>query len=243
MTTKKEKELRIVEHVRTLCDFFPAGRLQADEEPDVILSCDGLRLGIEVTQLHELPAKGEFPRRAVESFHTEVVARAEQIYRASGSPPLDVLMYFGDDPLRDVEQTAEALVHFVRTHPPLNGCETFSQGAYEGLSVVRILVPPPGDEWRWRCVEGGSAPILTHTFLADVVAKKNRRLPTYRRKADHVWLLMLSPIAPFSSSFAIPRDVDDWQFTSDFDKVLLWAWDKGVIEFRRGTPRLVAAAG
>jgi len=211
----------------------PPAQLEPGEEPDVKVAVPEGHFGIEVTQLHEPPAKGRFSRREVETFHADVMQEAENIYAASDEPPVDVLVYFGRPQLRNVKRTAQHLVDFVQSHPPLDGCETFSNGAYAPFAVVRISEGNIGPDCRWRCNEGGIVPILTQELLSEWIDRKNRKLSGYLRNVDRIWLLLASPIAPFSSSFSVPNGVVNWRFDFDFEKVLLYSWEDGVIEIQR----------
>ena len=234
MNEKKQRELRLIEHTRTLCDWFPEGELHPEEEPDAILATGADRLGIEVAQLHEPPIKGQYPRRQIEEFHVEVMETAERTWATTQARPLDVWVYFGRADLQGISATTNNLIEFVKENlPDPGGCNQLENGVHAPFSTVRIMDPNPGDGNRWRCYQAGSVPILTAELLADAIARKNHRIDSYRRKADRVWLLLSAPIFPLSSSFSIPPGFEEWRFAFDFDKVLLYQWERGVIELRR----------
>ena len=56
-------------------------------------------------------------------------------------------------------------------------------------------------------------------MLSTIIREKNRRVAAYRANVDRVWLLIALSFWQFASSFYVPREIDDWRFDFDFDKV------------------------
>ena len=44
-----------------------------------------------------------------------------------------------------------------------------------------------------------------------------------------MWLLLVSSLGSLESSFAAPRDLPQWRFAFDFDRVLLLVQDPGEV--------------
>jgi hypothetical protein len=51
------------------------------------------------------------------------------------------------------------------------------------------------------------------------IARKEAKLPEYRRHADEVWLVMVGDERPRGSSFGVPERIVDHTFESGFDRV------------------------
>lgn len=156
--------------------------------------------------------------RETETFQPKVLRRAEELAQMAGLPVLDVLVYFGDPPPSQLEETARALVEFVRDHP-VDDYETFD---LPDGGVIRIARPLANHVPRWTCPgPGGSETTLTRQLLNETIRKKNADLARYRMRYDRAWLIIASTLFPLSASFSVPDQVVDWRFSFGFDKVLL----------------------
>ena len=89
------------------------------------------------------------------------------------------------------------------------------------MSVMSKHEPRNPSAQKWPCFGNSHMPLLTHEFLSAVIAKKNALVARYRRKAPTSWLLLVSTLGSLESTFAAPRDLPEWQFAFDFDRVLL----------------------
>ena len=238
----KQLEKSFVEAARQICSLFPVGELTACECPDFLLATDAGVLGIEVTQLFQPKGAAKFARREVESFHQKVVGRAEELYCQAGGAPVDVRVYYTDHHggKRDLDAMAGSLAHFVQTHyrvgqPPA----LFQRGSRpvatpEGFAVISIATPLPWATRLWWSGESGTTLLLDYELLASVIAEKNARLPHYHAIVAHVWLLIAVDLFPLSGSFSVPRMVETWKFSFDFEKVLLFSReDTRVFELSR----------
>ena len=79
--------------------------------------------------------------------------------------------------------------------------------------------------------------MLDDEFLTSVIAEKNARLPHYQAVVARVWLLIVVDLFPLSGSFSVPRTVETWKFSFDFEKVLLFSReDTRVFELARLCP-------
>jgi hypothetical protein len=237
---QKEIERLTLESARCACSLFPSGEIELFEEPDLKIRKDAGWLGIELTELLRPPEENGFRPVQTEDFHREVIHSAETRYRATGAPPVDVLVYFFDekrskleDPegwsrLEDrktgskLEKMAQSLADFVTDRPLASGRagKLFSRRADlpTGFEVIRIA-PPPRSNW-WSG-ESANLSALDQAQLAAVIDEKNELLPKYRAKANcPIWLLVTITIA---RGVPIPSGVDNWKFASNFDKVLLFS--------------------
>jgi hypothetical protein len=222
----------LVERTRQLYPWFLPGEIRpAEDPPDFALESEGERIAIEVTRLFHPKGTAPFSRRETEMFQPKIMRRAEELARLAGLPVLDVLVYFGDPAPLQLEETARALVEFVRYHP-VDDCETFD---LPDGGVIRIARPWANHAPRWTCPgTGGSQPALTRELLDAAIRRKNADLARYRTRYDRTWLIVASTLFPLCASFSVPDQVAEWRFTFEFDKVLLLSESCGkVFSLRR----------
>jgi hypothetical protein len=227
----KARERAFLETARRLYPWFPPGEIVEHEAPDFLLVDGADRIGIEVTQLFQSPKHGSpYRPHQVAKFHRRVMEIADR--RAKSMRPLDVLVYFDyraqmDDP----EASAQALLKFVGAH----GSGTYDQldGIPHGFSVIRIAEPLANQIPRWYCLDSGETLAVDAEMLSQIIRSKDRLVPTYRRSADRVWLLVASSFWEFASNFYVPKEAENWRFDFDFDKVLLLSSESGVFNLQR----------
>jgi hypothetical protein len=227
----KAHERALLETTRRLYPWFPPGEIFDYEAPDFLLVDGTDRIGIEVTQLFQPPKHGaQYPPHQIARFHQRVMEIAER--RAEALPPLDVLVYFSyRHHMNDAAGSAQALIDFVQTHP----CGTYQMldGIPHGFSVVRIAEPLANQIPRWRCSDSGETLAVTQEMVAAIIREKNERVRAYHANVGRVWLLVASSFWQFASNFYVPRDVENWQFDFEFDRVLLLSSESGVFNLRR----------
>lgn len=227
----KQLEKSFVEAARQSCSLFPAGELTECERPDILLKTSSGVLGIEVTQLFQPKGDAKFERREVESFHQKVMLRAKELYRQADGALVDVRVYYTDycGGKRKVDAMACLLAQFVRAHycvgqPPAHFRRRDPDVEIPGgFNSISIATPNPGATGTWWSGESGNTLLLDYEQLASLVEKKNKLLPCYYAKAGRVWLLIVVDLFPLSGSLSVPRDVETWKFSFDFEKVLLFS--------------------
>ena len=58
--------------------------------------------------------------------------------------------------------------------------------------------------------------------MQGIIDKKARRLPKYRKKADKLWLLILSGPDGLHSTVYFDKDVLSHKYSTDFDRIFLF---------------------
>lgn len=221
---KKKVERHFVEKARQTSSLIPKGEIVESEGPDFLIETGSEILGIEVTQLFQPSPAGAFPKRAVESFQDKVTREAEEVYQKSGGRSVDVLVFFDEKSQGQVgcRSMAKALADFVKNHYGAErDAKTYQHGDVPaGFSVIRIARPLDGTN-KWQAGKFGCTVRLKRSFLADEIKRKNRLVPKYRERVSRVWLLIIASFLPLSGSFSVPNEIETWDFSFDFDKVLL----------------------
>lgn len=233
---KKRAERYFVEHVQQhYPGYLPTTPPKESEEPDFLFDTPEGVVGVEVTQLFHTATPGLFPELQVAQFHRDVVVRAGEIYQTRElGPAVDVTTYYDRRVrLTDLERCAEALAEFVAVSPYDTVRRSMTSPA--GLSVISKHEPRLPGLPKWECWGNSETQLLIPEFLAAVIARKNALVPNYRRKSPAAWLLLVSSLGSLESSFAAPRDLPEWKFAFDFDRVLLLVQDPGKIyDLQRG---------
>lgn len=230
----KRIERAYLEVARSMYSDFPNGEISDSESPDFLISGTGSQLGIEVRQLFQRTSGSEFTPRQVESFRVDTIRRAEKLYYKEGGAPVDVCAYWSHRPVgrQRADQIVRALAAFVRSnYKPAVPVRLFQEGIAlpPGLAVINLARPLPGIERRWFAGGVGSPEVLTRDTLEKVIAEKEALVPSYRSKVAQVWLLLTCDLFPFSASFSVPDQIQDWKFDFSFDRVLLISREQSTV--------------
>jgi len=87
------------------------------------------------------------------------------------------------------------------------------------------------EDGKWQAGGCSDVAALTYEQVASRIATKSLRVQHYRRKLPgwQVWLLLSTRVDVLCGLTASP-EVESWHFTSDFDRVLLSTWERGVLQ-------------
>jgi hypothetical protein len=197
-----------------------------NEEPDFRFNVIP-PLGIELSEVLR-PASsnhGILPLEQ-ESFHKEIIAKAQQDYDAAGGKRVHVSVYFTNTRggKRDKRELTFALTEFVKANV---------ERANPFVSLYRPETPDGFDsivisaESRdWWCGEGGGYSLNDiRPQLAARISTKDKLVPTYRANLPagaHVWLLLHTGVT-VARSMMIPHGIEEWRFPFLFDRVFWYA--------------------
>jgi hypothetical protein len=204
--------------------------------PDLLVPFDGEMLGIEHTSLYQkdppLPSGREL--RPQEELQLQLVKRAWEIFREHSNQLLSLHVNF-DEPFnyqrRDLEDVAQRLAQSVLM---------FAAGARNGLNIIeswqaqRLSIPfpigvrnyfytvehNPGFEF-WGPSYGYVVPELSVQQIAARIGEKEKRIQSYRKRCDKIWLLIVTDAGMPSSHFEISDDLERQLFTTSFHRLFL----------------------
>ncbi len=227
--TKKKVERAYLEIARTSYAQFPEGDIIDFEAPDFIVSGQDGTTGFEITKLYQPSANSPFSPRQIESFHTDVIRLAEQYYIESDLPWVEVRAYLTHTSgiKQDKKQLARSIAAFIIAHRPtdrqiLNFSQNRSSDQLpEIIGAISIAPPLTGHKLHWFAGAFGETQQVTRDLIADIIATKNPLVRNYRTRVNKVWLLIVADMFPFSASFSVPQEVEQWRFDYAFDKALL----------------------
>jgi len=224
---KKSVERFFLDAARSVSPIFPAGEVLESEEPDFKICTLQGELGIEVSELLAFTPSGFVSRQAA-SYQAGVVEQAWLEYSRFSAEPADVLAFCSEvEPQRapSKAQMAHWLARFVSSKiKKITRCETFNFGNYSsnGFSVVRVASPILEIPARWQAGYSGSGVILDWESVNREIQKKNGKLCHYTKCSLGNWLLLFVDMTPATATFWIPSEVDQWRFSFDFERVLLF---------------------
>ena len=91
------------------------------------------------------------------------------------------------------------------------------------------------DRHEWELFQStGNWPILSYDQTAAAIQKKQDLLSTYRTNLPgyKIWLL-LGTRGDVLETVHPPREIPEWEFKSDFDRVLFVSWSGEVVELKK----------
>jgi hypothetical protein len=228
VANQKEIERRYLDEARRASTIFPDADAVASDPLDFLLRTAKGVLGIEVTELCRADERAEGARLGY------VAPRAKGLYSAgAGATPVDVSATFSQDAGElQVDDLARGLAAFVYTHR--DGNRNFNwrddtvamPPGYSSIGIFKPMVGGPDGTWRY--IKAFSTELATRDMIAARIAEKNARLPTYRKIASEVWLLIVIDLFLGAGEVDTrPDHLAAWTFNFDFDKVLLFSRQPG----------------
>jgi hypothetical protein len=226
----KQRERRALDNLLRLEPAIPRGEIVPSEKPDFIIDAAEYRLGIEVTEYFRPEKIGRSPVQMQEALTRKICGPASALCAAADLPYLWAVVTFdrGHALIKhDVEALAQALFALIADlgERHIDDEQQLPPGVVE-LTVHHIgaehVVAPMGTLW---------PPDLDLNELRAIIAKKERRLSSYRTRCDVVWLLIAVDGFRLSSATLRPRKVESQ--ASAFDRIILLYDNDAVIEVPR----------
>lgn len=222
---RKIVETRALTVARNAGVPIPIGEIPG-EEPDFRFNAGAL--GVEVSELlRPASSNGGIMPVAAESYHGEIFRMAKEEYFADpDAKPAKLVLYFANarGKKRGKREMARTLAEFVRAKigdaNPIANCERLDLP--DGVGSMSIAAES-GDWWCGEC--GGVTVSDVREALTSSISAKNKLLPTYRKNLTpgaEVWLLLYSTVA-VSRSMPIPEGIEEWWFSSEFDRIFWFA--------------------
>jgi len=189
----KNEERRHLAMLRTALPDFPDGPVDgAGENPDFVIDAGSCKVGVELTRLFHYGA-GEVGR---ESDQANVVLRAQAIATSNDCPPLLVFVQFRpDSPIgkKRVRPLADELAREVAGNIPAVGKTAHVSRLPPEMLEIRIDRPRPTFTPNWQSSRVGIVPYDFRRALQDTLDAKRDRLPSYLKRCDECWLLVVAP--------------------------------------------------
>jgi hypothetical protein len=93
----------------------------------------------------------------------------------------------------------------------------------KGVRSIWIEPSTSEDDAFWTSPEGGAIARFTPDFLAEHIAKKEKKLNRYSQGCDEVWLLLVADGGQFSTWFdeEMSDEAFDHYYSTEFDRVFV----------------------
>jgi hypothetical protein len=202
------------------------------EGPDFLCDVVGTLTGVEVTRFF-FPTAGRFPPQAAEAYRSRLTSELRDEHLNSTITPVHVSVYmYRDDALLKPNQRSalkKELFAFVAHRIPPPGphiefdSESLSQSLCEkGVDSIVILHHTKLTRPYWSFPYASAIPESSSSIVQGIIDKKARLVPKYRKRADRLWLLILSGTDGLHSTVYFDNDVLTHKYSTDFDRLFLF---------------------
>jgi hypothetical protein len=234
MANKDHQKIQDLTEKRYFSDFCLRyaidGAIQPKKKnqvPDVLVQQSNGLLGIEIVRLTDHPAKIEGPyRRLADRIKERIVAELN----GSFSVTLLLFQYYELEKSR-FHVLEEFIFDWIRRTSlvcttPGESITLRNVAEYEEIQLVsfdRLSPPLPGDE-EFRTLhhlQSGTVNQNPAARVQEVLNEKNRKVGSYLKNCDRVWLLLIADALNPESHFDF-EGINGTVFESKFDKVLIY---------------------
>lgn len=191
----------------------------------------GRVIGVELTELYKTSPAYQLPMQVSESLANRIVQKAQTIYEERGGSALWVSVFFGFHSRLDKKRISElaskladvvsniniAPDDYVRVENDYLNIKFFP----EEIASIQIS--------RRSCITKGLWSVPIATFIPEcssgevqqAVDKKNLCYPSYRKKCQEAWLLIVHEVS-LSSTFKFSDEVLNHIYNSLFERTFLF---------------------
>lgn len=232
MRDKKARERLFLDQFASVYPDFPSGIIANAERPDFLVSDSSRVTGIEIIDyVRGQDSKGSVYRRN-EMLWQEIANKARREFEFLFPDPLMVhfLWRSGQQPrkseMSDLAVSAATLIgrsapkklfESIRiAHKELAG--TPLQTLVSSIHVTRVRNTR---QVSWSFIGVGFVSVSINE-VRSLIASKNAKVAAYLQQCDEVWLLIVADGARISSTLELSEEVRQTQFSSRFEKVLLY---------------------
>ena len=202
------------------------------EGPDFLCDAAGILTGIELTRFFFRTSRHLAPQ-AAEAYRRCLGDKLREIHLKSTITPVHVSVHlYRDDALFKPDQRAalkKELFAFVCHRIPPPGpyvefdSESLSKSLCEkGVDSIMILHNAKLTRPCWSLPYASVVPESSSSIIQGIIDKKARHVPKYRKKADKLWLLILSGTDGLHSTVYFDNDVLTHRYSTDFDRLFLF---------------------
>jgi hypothetical protein len=205
--------------------------VEANEEPDFVLTLGSRRIGIEMTDLYWNRPRTGRPRQEQESLRHSVVRLAERLCVDRCLPPVHVSVLFNSQfqlNKRSITPLATRMADWAASHLPQTGASFEEKYDWlnrdyfpQELHALHIYRYDWMTQRRFSAPDGDSIPTLAVTDVRRVLDSKNSRHDAYLRKCVEVWLVINVNADRLSTTFEIGDSVTSVTYESPFARVFL----------------------
>ena len=207
------------------------------EAPDFLCDVGGSRVGIEVTRFF-FPSDSRPPPQAAETKRMSLANELREEHLKTNIAPVQVsVILFRDDALFKPNQRSalkKELLAFVSQRIPPPGPDVeFDLDALpeslleKGVDVITIFHNAELTSPSWSLSYASTIPESNSSIIQGIIDGKTKLIPEYMKKADKLWLLILSGPDGLHSTVNFDKDVLTQSYSSEFDRLFLFRTSGG----------------
>ena len=222
----KDRERRYLTALRHCVDDLLLGDAVESERPDFLIGSRPTRTGIEFTEYHHPPSRGERPHQEIQSLQDRVVSLAENLHYKAGGPALYVSAIFGSHGRLSKETVgpiAKALADAVLSQDVPKSMRG------ENVEILRDPLPPEivhvsvhgsvdGEDRLWQAGAGGWVAQIGPFDVQREIARKQRTVRTARKRCDALWLVIVHNIVR-GAPCELSEQAKTAEYTHSFNRV------------------------
>lgn len=247
-SAKKQHERFLLDRFLELQGISPAS-IEPLDPPDFLIDLEGRKVGIEVTELFIRSNKSEaHPQpeeepllQAAESITNLIVSKARKIYFDAGNPPVLSTIWFSDRITLDKkkgDQIAELIAHQIQTMSLQNSqavawrsSEDENEERYlsESVAIIHTYRVPELRFARWTVARPGLVATLTPKHLQEVIDKKAKKINSYKKVAEEIWLLIVVDRTRSSQKISVMPDFTLNSISSPFAETFYYDYVSGEV--------------
>lgn len=189
-STKQDKERHYFQQFWKIHSI--PGRIEYSDKPDVLITNNGLKLGIELTHLYKVDGERIDNEQIQNKRRIKVIEEAEALYLKQGGRRIELWIDFDPDhPIKDVKKLVNELV-VVALKVSGNTQEYQSRSNFPETPELRFLYHNGQNypDSKWKLLQGHDVPRLAIARVKELIAKKVEKLPNYQ-VCDRYWLLLI----------------------------------------------------
>lgn len=216
------------------------GTIEKGEKPDFQIYSNEKIIGIEHTQLFRPSSKQ--PLQEIESLSSNIAKQAQNIYLTTGHPPVDVSILFNSkyhirkNMISWLPQTISELV--IKIMPKMGESlieeYKYTNRSYfpEEIDFISISRNKETTESFFSAMDSAVSSRLGIDFIEEQIQRKNKKVNTYGKSCDELWLLLVSDGWRLSSRLKFDKSIDNHIYKCDFDRVFLLKNMKELVELK-----------
>jgi len=223
---KKQRERWLFDRARDAVPAWTSGEVDSrSENPDIVVSSNGLLYGVEVTELIH-------PARRADIQTKRIICELARRKACRDDDSLRVSVCFSEahsfgkldqqpaaDELAALVSAAIARFDGDSVTLELHGGFDFSSARFSTIYLHRT---PESRFGEWRPVQAWWVPPLTADDVQGEIDRKSPRLRDYQRRAPSIWLLLVTDGFDGSTARCVAHDVYQRSYKSPFSGVVLF---------------------
>ena len=231
---KEREELAFAKRTLRMLPGLEPWHVKKTESPDALVITRDRTVGLEIRRIFRQESRFGSPLRQQEDFRRKIVAEAESIYAQKGGRPISVSVHYNgtaDSSSYSRKQLSEALVNIVEKNmPALDGRKEESYNYinreyfpdfFDTICVYRFTDITRSN---WFVPGADYLEPLTPNHITTAIAAKETKINSYREKATHIWLLIVTEHGELSSFFQYPEATFKHTYRTSFERLLLLNW-------------------